>query len=275
VLRRFVLIATVSREELASAEFDRFLESLGDQAVRLDLHVAIRGRRCDERVTLKPAWNGGVFIYDAPPRTSLAEARNLVLRSLLGLLNEDDIVAFPDDDCWYPEGLLKAVAREIAAWDAVTGTYSPDPPRLDAARFSPDPVELDWRAAYERTASVTQFYRGTVVRDVGLFDERFGVGATFLSGEDADYLVRAVDSGWRCFYQPSLTVGHRAIGPRLNLHFVGGVVLLAKHARGTRLARRLLVRRLLSGARTVLRGQLSIRAYSRTLAGVASVLVSR
>jgi len=54
------------------------------------------------------------------------------------------------------------------------------------------------------------FLRRRAVERVGLFDERLGLGAPthWPSGEEIDYLVRAVRAGARIEYDPGLTVIH-------------------------------------------------------------------
>jgi hypothetical protein len=63
---------------------------------------------------------------------------------------------------------------------------------------------------WNRAISYTIFLRREVVERVGPFDERLGLGAgtPWSSGEEIDYLVRAIDGGARIEYDPDLVVGH-------------------------------------------------------------------
>jgi hypothetical protein len=58
--------------------------------------------------------------------------------------------------------------------------------------------------------SFTIFLRASVVRAVGGFDEQLGLGARtpWSSGEEIDYLIRALDLGTRIEYDPDLVVVH-------------------------------------------------------------------
>jgi glycosyltransferase involved in cell wall biosynthesis len=272
---RFLLVTTVACEEVGGVDLARFLTSLATQAVEIELHLVIRGQ-IDRpgAVESRRCWDGSLILHHAPPATGLSRARNIAVSHVLAddSLERASVVAFPDDDCWYPPGLLASVADRIVGWDVLMGSYSDSPPAPDHQRFPPTPGELDWRQAYEQTASVTQFYTAAAIRKVGLFDERFGVGARFPSGEDADYLVRAIHLRSRCLYDPSLVVGHRRMTARDDRHFIGGTVLLAKHAREVTVARRLLVRRLLAGAKRTATGGMSLGTYAGTLRAVTTTL---
>jgi hypothetical protein len=63
-----------------------------------------------------------------------------------------------------------------------------------------------------RATSCTIFLRREVIETVGGFDEELGAGAEtdFLSGEETDYLLRALSSGFALWYEPSLHVFHPA-----------------------------------------------------------------
>jgi len=269
--RRFLLVATVGADDIASDEFNRLLRSLGDQGVEIALHLVIRGEHRDS-TGLEPSWDGDLVLHSAAAGTSLSTARNIALRHIgtTDDLAHTDAIAFPDDDCWYPPHLLARAGRLLTDWDVVMGSYSARPPHVNGERFPKVPAELDWRRAYERTASVTQFYAAGAVRDVGPFDERFGAGARYPSAEDADYLVRAIQRGWRCFYEPSLVVGHPEREAPNQGHYLGGTALLAKHAVRVQVARRLLVRRLLGGARRTVTGALPPATYARSLRAVVA-----
>ena len=58
--------------------------------------------------------------------------------------------------------------------------------------------------------SFTLFLRRDVVARVGPFDERLGLGSgtPWSSGEELDYVLRAIQSGARIVYDPDLTVTH-------------------------------------------------------------------
>jgi GT2 family glycosyltransferase len=63
---------------------------------------------------------------------------------------------------------------------------------------------------WNRAISFAIFLRTSVVTAVGRFDEELGLGSgrPWSSGEETEYVVRAVDAGARIEYDPDLVVPH-------------------------------------------------------------------
>jgi glycosyltransferase involved in cell wall biosynthesis len=140
----------------------------------------------------------------------LSRARNVGLQQVSG-----DIVAFPDDDGWYPADLLQKVVsffQQNLSIDGVTGRCV-DGSGDDSSRFDRHSGWINRFNVWTRSNSHTIFLRREVSRLIGPFDERLGVGAKtpYWSGEETDYLLRALAYGHRLFYESSLLVYH----PRL------------------------------------------------------------
>jgi GT2 family glycosyltransferase len=85
------------------------------------------------------------------------------------------------------------------------------------------------------------FVRRDWVNRVGGFDERFGVGSEFPSGEESDLVFRILAAGGRGVYEPALRVAHpdpfairdeTACRRRMTDYGVGLGALFAKHAEG-------------------------------------------
>jgi GT2 family glycosyltransferase len=112
-----------------------------------------------------------------------------------------DFVAFPDDDCVYTDDLLERIAgRFSSALDGMTGRGG------TSAAWAPDGAILTRDNLWNRAVSYSIFLRRHVVERVGPFDERLGLPSS--SGEEIDYLVRALDAGARIEYDPTLLVEH-------------------------------------------------------------------
>ena len=87
----------------------------------------------------------------------------------------------------------------------------------------------------------------SVVERVGPFDERLGLGsgAAWSSGEEVDYVIRAVDVGARIAYDPSLVVRHRVVPDDATIGYRDGAMvgyLLRKHGYPGRVVARMLLR---------------------------------
>jgi GT2 family glycosyltransferase len=154
-------------------------------------------------------------------------------------------VYFPDDDCIVPPDLLAALARALAphprAAFACARVVSPAGRALMPAAgrevrvlAEPDPI-------LRIVMSPGLFVRRDVFERLGGFDEDFGVGARWPSGEESDLLFRALAAGERGLYAPSVSVVHpepfevrdRAAGrERAWRYGVGWGAMFAKHARG-------------------------------------------
>lgn len=171
----------------------------------------------------------------------LARARNVGLASVAA-----DIVAFPDDDCEYPPGLLARVADRLGSEPALDGLAGrvADAVGRSSASWKTEVALLDDDNLWNRANAATIFLRRSVVERVGTFDERTGLGSgeKWSSGEETDYLIRAVRAGARIEYDPSLVVRHdvRVDDARVVGASVG--YLLRKHRYPARVLARMFVR---------------------------------
>jgi glycosyltransferase involved in cell wall biosynthesis len=234
-----LVLATVGRVE----EPRRLLESLQRQTHR-DLRVLAVDQNEDDRLAEVLAASD-VEVLRLHADQGLSRARNVALPHLRA-----DVIGFPDDDCVYPDGLLERLARRLAAepsLDGVTGR-SADADGRSSPSWKRDAATLTRENLWNRAVSYTIFVRRHVVELVGAFDERLGLGARtpWSSGEEIDFLVRALDAGARIDYDPELVVVHgperrpgRAVGARDGAS-VG--YLLRKHRYPPRAVATMLVR---------------------------------
>jgi GT2 family glycosyltransferase len=197
-----LVLATVGRTD----ELANFLLRLDDQYHR-SFELIIVDQNDDNRIdpVIAP-------YRDRFPIMHLKSSRGLSLARNAGLsYASGDIVAFPDDDCWYdPDTLhrVEALLREHSDWDGVTGGCTTPTGKL---RFLDDKDGfLNKINVWRRAVSVSIFLRRSVVASVGEFDENLGAGATagFCSAEETDYLLRALERGFRIYYNSRLAVNH-------------------------------------------------------------------
>jgi len=208
-----------------------------------------------------------IRVLTVPGLVSLSVARNRLLAEgeRLGWMVGDEIVAFPDDDCWYPAGALRYVH------DAFTASVELDFWFCD---YASRPVPMD--AAAERDASVhdvlrrassnTIFFRSAVVRGIGAFDPELGVGARLNGSEDTDYALRAFVLSRRTRFMNRPSIGHRDRNPAIRAkYYPSGLLVVARHARSLAQLRMALVRKLAVGCALVARGELEPRAFGHAL----------
>ncbi|HET7206096.1 MAG TPA: glycosyltransferase family 2 protein [Terriglobales bacterium] len=200
-----LIVATVNRLD----ELERLLTSLEKQIYR-DFEVIVVDQNPDNRLVAVLAAHDRLEIKHVRCARGLSRARNAGLRLARG-----DLIAIPDDDCWYPPDLLESVVRwfeihpEFGLLGVATRTEEnrpsgPNSPRK-GRRCTKDTV---WGCG----VSPALFLRRSVTDAVGSFDEEIGVGAAsrYQSGEETDYILRALELGFRMWFEPSLTVHHPA-----------------------------------------------------------------
>lgn len=226
--RLALCIATVGR----ITELDRLLTSL-EQQICTDFHIYLADQNAPGTLDaiLQKHANLPIARILLPSR-GVSIARN----ALLSLVEDGDILIFPDDDCWYaPDTLTQAVEafRRHPEAGAVLGYWTPSP------QFpQPDNTEqaLSATALFSQGGTCVQFFRAEVVKDLR-FDPRLGpgTGLPYGCGEDTDYLLEAHKRApvWRC---PSIRVFHPSpdthvpSDAKIASYAAGRMYLLKKHA---------------------------------------------
>jgi GT2 family glycosyltransferase len=267
-----LVVATVGRKEPLA----KLLESLRAQTHRA-LRVMVVDQSGDDRLVAALAAPDLELIH-LRSEPGLSRARNVALGEIAA-----DVVGFPDDDCSYPQDLLARVAERLAdgsGLDGVTGRIA-DAEGRSSPSWESDPAILDRTNLWNRANSATTFLRRELVECVGSFDEELGLGSRspWHSGEEIDYLVRAVDAGARVEYDPTLVVEHPLVADDASIGARDGAVvgyLLRKHRYPARTRARMLVRPVGGALVAIGRGDLDrARYYAATLRGRLRGLRSR
>lgn len=138
-----------------------------------------------------------------------SRARNIGFSHVHG-----DIVAFPDDDCLYSEGLLTKIAQFFGnnpEWDGIIArVYDLDEDKNAFDACGDDQSqEVDYAKGYKICVSCAMFFRASVVEKIR-FDERLGPGAgtPWGCGDETDFLFQCLDTGYRFYYDANLIVRH-------------------------------------------------------------------
>lgn len=268
-----LVLATLGRTE----ELDRFLRSLrhqGTDAVR----VLVVDQNGDERVRSVLAGYADLEIMHLHSPPGLSRARNAALPHLRA-----DIVGWPDDDCIYPDYLLARVGEVFAARPELSGLTGQiaDPYGLPTGRWPETRTPLTARTLWNAAISTAIFLRRKLVESCGPFDERLGLGAgtPWESAEEIELLVRALRTGARIEYDPSVVVLHSAkqltgAAERRLTYRDGASVgyILGRHAYGPSMLARMAIRPL-GGAvlalrrRDVARARVLLSSFAGRLRG--------
>jgi glycosyltransferase involved in cell wall biosynthesis len=198
-----LVLATVNR----TSEVDRLLASLDAQTYR-NFEIILVDQNPDERLAGLLMGHPNLRIQHLRSAPGLSRARNVALPIVSG-----DIVAFPDDDCWYPPQLLSSVADWFSIhqdFDALIGIMRTPEGNAILPRWAPSAGPCVKANLWDCAFSTTIFLRRTIIEQVGPFNEYIGVGAasSFQSGEESDYLLRALSLGFRTWYEPTIWLHH-------------------------------------------------------------------
>lgn len=200
-----LIVATRDRD----AELSRLLNSLTLQACRR-FELLVVDQNPDDRVlrVLAP-YHDRLDIRHTRSKPGVSVARNEGIRQARGTL-----LAFPDDDCWYPEGLLERVEdrfRQHPEIGALTGRLVNAAGRTDPSmRFDAHPGAVSLANIWERLCCATLFVRSEAAVIPPGFDPELGPGSgtPWEGAEDIDFVTGLIGRGIRVHYDPTLLVGH-------------------------------------------------------------------
>ena len=198
----------MTTRNLSSPLTERFLNGLKKQPVevkeKIHLFAVIQHEFCGDKIV------DGIeqTVIVAEP-CSLSHARNIGLKALP---NEEGIVCFPDDDCYYNETVLKFVLDgfqkekcdifSTGYFDPITGSYH-------GRNRTPYVREvLTEKNMLEKPVSSTIFVKYNTPNELPLFDERFGVGTEWGSGEETDFILELYAQGKKGVYNSNDFVYH-------------------------------------------------------------------
>ena len=198
-----LVLATLGR----TAEVCEFIDSVTAQK-ELSIELIIVDQNSDDRLSdIVGSYMDRIAIQHlrSPVRES-SHARNLGIAKASG-----DIVAFPDDDCIYPPGVLQKVARRFQVEPALSLLSGPaiGPNGVwGSGRWTERDGEVKIANVWTCVIEFNLFIRRNILVKVGGFDESLGVGARFGSAEATDLSIRIMRAGGRTYYDTALNVIH-------------------------------------------------------------------
>lgn len=273
-----VLIATTDAKSGRSDALERMLRSVeSNVSARPDksFFVLLLLQNCSDQLFRSMVGDLPRFVRAIPfaHQTSLSAARNVLLayaRSA-GLISPSTVVGFPDDDCWYSNGLLGHVADAFAA-DSRLGLwfcrYSSNPCPFTRSPVMPKPAKF--RDVVRHSCSTAMFVRGKPIASGSKFDENLGIGTANVSGEDTEFALQAHLFGGHSMYLPLAAIGHRDRDPRKRARYYrGGLIAIARHAKSEMRIAVELARKLLVGVWLVLRRELPFTVFADAVLAAA------
>jgi GT2 family glycosyltransferase len=120
-------------------------------------------------------------------------------------------LGFPDDDCWYEPDSLERIMERSERADTPQGVICQ---WVEQNEVHPAGL-LSWKRSSRfrdyPVSSITLFIRRKLIRDVGGFDGRLGIGQWFGAGEETDIVLRALRTGALIAHEPSAKIHHRVV----------------------------------------------------------------
>ena len=201
-MKKFSLImATVGRDECISV----FCAHLAEQSYR-NFELIIVDQNDDARLDaiielFSPQFE---LIHIKSSVKGLSRNRNIGLEYATG-----DIIAFPDDDCYYNSDTLEHVLNGFLQTGADYYCVNYNDEHC--------PAESKWGAAERKWIRKRDFFKYGISFSLFIkseiemnfrFDEQLGIGGTFGSGEETDLLLYCLAEKQKCYYDGTYCIHH-------------------------------------------------------------------
>jgi glycosyltransferase involved in cell wall biosynthesis len=202
---RFSLItATKGR----TAELARLIASLDEQALG-DYELIVVDQNEDERILPlieRSVRREKIKRFRSSPGVS--RARNLGLSVAQG-----EIIAFPDDDCWYPLETLKNVSDWFdwnPDYDILSVTSRDSNGERSGNRWHRSACDLAPLNVFRTTVCYCYFLRSTEQTRQIRYDNELGPGGNtpYGASEDTDFILTAMAAGLRGRFEAKWYIGH-------------------------------------------------------------------
>ena len=261
-------------------ELERLLSSIEGALAGRDWRMLLLVQRASSGARIAAGIPANVEVGTIPNRVSASRARNLLLHEAReqGLLAEAPLVAFPDDDCWYPDGSLERILnlfridQALDFWFCRYASAPQSPARvLSQEMRSPSVFQVAAEAS-----SNTIFLRSRIIENLGEFDEELGIGTENNGGEDTDYALRAFRQSRKCRFVNRALIGHRDHNARLrSRYFRGSLIAIARHTAMRPASVALLLRKLMVGSFLVATRRMSSQEFGTALRAAFSAKTAR
>ncbi len=232
------LFTTTDFKGSRSQDLARYLRSLQAQNISpgsIESYLLLQNCSLEQREMFRTKLPDYCHLLNDPSVLSLSSARNRLLDAFQAtrIMNQDDVVGFPDDDCWLPDGFAASLSDTFHLLPflglVICGvSLQPEP-----GVFDKSDVRLARIAEVVRLASSNcMFVRGDLAQRVGYFDPGLGLGTPAQGGEDTDFIIRAfLKTSYAGIIDREL-IGHRKPDSASKArYYVGGLLVLARYGK--------------------------------------------
>lgn len=200
-----LILATAGR----TTELHRFFASLDEAQHGVECQCIVVDQNPNGLLLpVLARWKDSLAIQRVKSLPGLSHARNIGLA-----LATEEVLGFPDDDCWYSPGLLADVRCFFAdnpRYSLLSVGVRDQSGVLSGNRWLRDRCDLAAANLFRTSVGMALFVRRSALVERVRFDETLGVGAgtAFGSGEDTDYVFQLLAAGLKGRFDRSLTVYH-------------------------------------------------------------------
>jgi glycosyltransferase involved in cell wall biosynthesis len=199
-----LIVATKDR----TSDLARLIASLEDQP-GADFELIVVDQNEDDRlVPILDSSHISPRIMHLRSAPGVSRARNLGIENA-----QSAILGFPDDDCWYPAGVLADVAdwfRSNPTYDILSLNSLDAHGTRSGNRWFQSSCDLSLLNVYRTSVGYSFFVRSVGSCRQVRYDENIGPGADtpYLGGEDTDYILSAMRAGARGRFEAQWHIGH-------------------------------------------------------------------
>lgn len=166
------------------------------------------------------------FPLPGPKQVTTSHRGASVGRNAGTALATADVIAFPDDNCWYPPSTIREVLAvlddrpELCGISGKQVTADGSPSML---RWLDREVTVGRRNFMRTSICSTMFLRRSALPSPAPFDESIGTGSPGWrgAGEESDLLLRVIAAGHRVLYRPDVLVYQDDDRDAITVEFVG------------------------------------------------------
>jgi glycosyltransferase involved in cell wall biosynthesis len=194
---KFTLVANAEHP----AKFGHLLNSLVSQGYA-DLEVIVVDQNPDDRLTayINAAQSGLKIKHLKAPKNGASRARNVGLQHVSG-----EILALPDDDCWYTPGLLRYIDHWFEAnpnYDILSVGANDAEGLASGNRWLQSACDIKPLNSMRTTFCNSLFFRRSSLPSGIEFDE------SFFPGEETDLVLRLMRARLKGRFDRTWHVGH-------------------------------------------------------------------
>lgn len=202
-----LILCTINRK----SEIEIFIKSILLSSVKIELIIVDQNKKnlIDDIVSKYDSNENINLIHVKTNKKGLSRARNIGLG-----YSTKNIVAFPDDDCFYEENLLEKIISIFHQHEDLDfiSIKTQDPHYTDRSLISCASTNHEISLDKNAGCSFTYFFRNNIKFKSLKFSEEMGVGSgtPYGAGEETDFITRLINLGAKGHYFSNLIVYHDA-----------------------------------------------------------------